>query len=304
MADALPLKSEIDFSYGVSRELAPGVRRLVANNPSHFTYKGTNTYLIGTDELALIDPGPDDEEHQRAILRAAAGRPITHILVTHTHHDHVEGLPRLQAETGAMTCGYGRTTPDDGKTKSSPAGGEYVDRDFVPDIAMRHGDLLSGPGWTFEALFTPGHAPDHLCFSLQGSDIMFSGDHVMSWSTSVVSPPEGNMAHYMDSLHGLLDRSEGTFLPGHGGQINDPRKIVRAFLTHRRWREQAILNCIREGHHTIAEIVPIIYKGLDQRLVRAAGMSVLAHLVHMLDKGMITSEGPAAVDSVFSAAAS
>jgi glyoxylase-like metal-dependent hydrolase (beta-lactamase superfamily II) len=304
MTEALPFKTTMSFAYGEPRQLAPGVTRIVANNPNHFTFKGTNTYLIGSRSLALIDPGPDDEHHLAAILRALGGRPLSHILITHTHHDHVDGLPALIAATGAKTAGYGHKARKPGAKRASASGGEYVEQDFVPDVVLRQQDRLEGDGWSFEALFTPGHAPDHLCFSLAGTNILFSGDHVMGWNTSVVAPPEGHMGAYIRSLELLTERPERLYFPGHGGQIEEPQRLVKAYLLHRRMREHAILDCIRQGHNTAAAIVPVVYRGLDPKLLNAASLSVLAHVEHLKERGLVDYAPPLSIDRVLSASSS
>jgi len=293
MAEELPFRKEINFEYGVASDLAPGVRRIVANNPGPFTYKGTNTYLVGSgSEIALIDPGPEDDAHFAAIMQAVGDARITHVLITHTHRDHTDGLPRVLAATGAKTCGFGRMARQRGTTKTSPSGGEFVDKDFAPDIALKDGDRLDVAGVTLSALHTPGHAPDHLCFPLEGTGIMFSGDHVMAWNTSVVAPPEGKMRDYIGALERLLGRSDEVYFPGHGGRLMQPQRVVKAYVLHRRMREQAILECIRQGHATIAEIVPIVYRGLDPRLLNAASLSIAAHVEHLAERGLVISEGP------------
>jgi glyoxylase-like metal-dependent hydrolase (beta-lactamase superfamily II) len=296
MAEPIEFKTTMVFEYGVPTEMAPGITRIVANNPSPFTFKGTNTYLVGTDSLALIDPGPEDARHLAAILAATAGRRITHILLTHTHHDHLDGLAALRQATGAITCGYGRVVANAGKSRESPAGGEYVETSFAPDIVLRDGDTVRGEGWSLTAVFTPGHAPDHLCFAIDGTKVLFSGDHVMAWNTSVVAPPEGSMAAYMASLDALLKRDDALYLPGHGGRLEQPGRMVRAFRTHRQWREQAILEAIRSGHTTIAAIVPVVYRGLDPRLSRAAALSVQAHVEHLILRGLVQDPGPLSAD--------
>ena len=293
MAEELPFRKEIDFAYGVASELAPGVRRIVANNPGPFTYKGTNTYLLGRGaSLALIDPGPADDVHFDAIMKTAGDAKITHVLITHTHRDHTDGLPRLIAATGAKTCGFGRVAIEPGVKRTSPSGSENVDQDFRPDIVMKDGDRLEGEGFALTALFTPGHASDHLCFALDGTTILFSGDHVMGWNTSVVAPPDGNMASFMASLEKLLDRAEETYFPGHGGRVLQPQRLVKAYILHRRMREQSILDCIRQGKTTIADIVPIVYRDLDPRLVNAASLSIAAHVQHLVARGLAISEWP------------
>lgn len=293
MAEELPFRKDINFVYGVASDIAPGVRRIVANNPSPFTYKGTNTYLAGTDaKLVLIDPGPADDAHFKAIIDAAGPARITHILITHTHRDHTDGLGRLVEATGAKTCGFGRSARARGAMRTSPSGSEFVDSDFLPDIALKDGDQLEAAGVTLTALHTPGHAPDHLCFALEGSNILFSGDHVMAWNTSVVAPPEGHMGDYIGALERLLTRTDHVYFPGHGGRLLQPQRVVKAYVMHRRMREQAILECIREGHSTIAAIVPIVYRGLDPRLLNAASLSVAAHVEHLVERGLVTSEGP------------
>ncbi|HEX5999135.1 MAG TPA: MBL fold metallo-hydrolase [Hyphomicrobiaceae bacterium] len=302
MATGPQFRTTMEFAYGVPRELAPGVVRLVANNPSHFTFKGTNSYLVGHGDLALIDPGPDDAAHLEAILAAAGGRRISHIVVTHTHHDHVDGLPALVAATGARTVGVGRRSALPGARRVSPAGGEYVDQDFVPDMPLAHGDRVEGDGWALTALFTPGHAPDHLCFALEGTGVLFSGDHVMGWNTSVVAPPEGSMADYMASLELLTGRNDRFYLPGHGGRVEEPQRLVKAFLLHRRMREQAILDCIRAGTNTVHQIVAAIYRDLDPKLTRAASLSVLAHVEHLIAKGAVRCDSPLSADRALFAA--
>jgi glyoxylase-like metal-dependent hydrolase (beta-lactamase superfamily II) len=293
----------MNFAYGEPRELAPGVVRLVANNPSPFTFKGTNTYLVGTDSLALIDPGPADPAHLAAILKTVGTRPITHVVITHTHRDHTDGMPALLAALGsAKTAGFGHRSATRGTKRTSPSGSEFVDLDFVPDVPLAHGQRLAGDGWAMTAIHTPGHAPDHLCFALEGTRILFSGDHVMGWNTSVVAPPEGSMGAYIRSLELLGTRNDATYFPGHGGQIEDPQRLVKAYLLHRRMREHSILECIRDGTNTVRAIVPVIYKGLDPKLLNAASLSVLAHVEHLIERGLVRCEPPLSSDRVLSVA--
>jgi glyoxylase-like metal-dependent hydrolase (beta-lactamase superfamily II) len=301
MAEALPFKTTMSFAYGEPRELVPGVVRIVANNPSPFTFKGTNSYLVGRGSLALIDPGPADAAHLSAILAAAGERPITHVVITHTHRDHTAGMPELLALTKAKTAGFGRRGGNRASKRTSPSGSEFVDADFIPDIPLANGHRLEGDGWALSALYTPGHAPDHLCYALEGTRILFSGDHVMGWNTSVVAPPEGNMGLYIRSLELLAARDDALYLPGHGGQVDEPQRLVRAYLLHRRLREQAILDCIRAGNNTVRGIVPVIYRDLDPRLLNAASLSVLAHVEHLMERGLLRSSAPLSFDRVLSA---
>ncbi len=297
MSQALRFKTEMQFDYGVPSVMAPGVARLVANNASALTFKGTNTYLVGTASLAVIDPGPTDARHLQAILAAAGGRPITHILATHAHRDHVDAMHALQTATGAKTYAFRRgATP--GSEAADQSTSEYVNGDFSPDVHVASGDRLSGEDWELAALHTPGHAPDHLCFMLEGSGVVFSGDHVMAWNTTVVAPPEGRMADYLRSLELLLKRDDDMLLPGHGGRIMQPRRTVKAYLLHRRWREQAILEAVRKGSDTIAKLLPVIYRDLDPDVVGAAKLSLRAHIEHLAERGLLTCDDAANVDCV------
>ena len=286
----------MNFAYGVPRELTPGVVRLVANNPSHFTFKGTNTYIVGKNELALIDPGPSDPAHLEAILETIGSRRLSHVLITHTHRDHTDGLPALLAATGSKTAGFGRRARERGGKLTSPSGSEFVDQDFIPDVALAHGDRLTGDGWALTAVHTPGHAPDHLCLALEGTGVLFSGDHVMGWNTSVIAPPEGNMGDYMRALELLIGRSDRVYYPGHGGQVEDPQRLVKAFLLHRRMREQAVLDCIRAGTNTVKAIVPVIYHDLNPKLLNAATLSVLAHVEHLIARDLVRCDSPLSAD--------
>lgn len=297
MSEALKFKTDMQFEYGAPSPMAPGVARLVAGNASAFTFKGTNTYLVGANSLAVIDPGPDDPAHLRAILDAAAGRPISHILVTHAHRDHVDGLQALQAATNAVTCAFPRAGARKRRDESDVLS-EYTNHTFAPDVEVKSGDSITGEDWELTALHTPGHAPDHLCFALEGSGVVFSGDHVMAWNTSVVAPPEGRMSDYMRSLELLLERDDEVLLPGHGGRIMEPRRTVKAYLLHRRWREQAILEAVRNGHDSVRKLLPLIYRDLDQAVLGAAALSLQAHIEHLVERGLITCDDAADVDCV------
>jgi glyoxylase-like metal-dependent hydrolase (beta-lactamase superfamily II) len=297
MGESLKFKTEMQFAYGEPAAIAPGVVRLVANNASALTFKGTNTYLIGTKTLAVIDPGPADTRHLGAVMKAAGGRPITHILATHAHRDHVDGVRALQAETGAKTCGFRRAAATEPRAEDEGTS-EYINERFSPDLHLASGDRLAGEDWELSALHTPGHAPDHLCFVLEGRGLVFSGDHVMAWNTSVVAPPEGRMADYLRSLQLLLDRSDEMLLPGHGGRILEPRRTVKAYLLHRRWREQAILEAVRKGTNTVRKLLPVIYRDLDKEVIGAATLSLRAHMEHLAERGLIRCDDAANVDAV------
>jgi glyoxylase-like metal-dependent hydrolase (beta-lactamase superfamily II) len=297
MSDSLKFNPAMQFAYGVPDAMAPDVARLVASNASALTFKGTNTYLVGTDALAVIDPGPADDAHLAAILEAAGGRPVTHILVTHAHRDHVDGLAALKAATGATTYGFPRSQAR-ASSDADESASEYVNTAYAPDVSVAHGDHIEGEGWELTALHTPGHTADHLCFALDDRGIVFSGDHVMAWNTSVVAPPEGRMADYLRSLEILLNRRDAVLLPGHGGPVAEPRRTVKAYLLHRRWRDQAILEAVCRGADTVRKLMPVIYRDLDEEVAGAARLSLRAHLEHLAERGLITCADAADVDCV------
>lgn len=303
MTETLSFDRSFEFAYGEPAGVGRAVLRVVAENPGPFTFKGTNTYLVGDRKLAVIDPGPDHAPHIDAIVKAAAGRPITHILITHTHRDHVAGLARLVAATGATTCGYGSVPLRHASADEAHGRDEHSDRSFVPGVALRDGDEIEAGDQRLTALHTPGHAPDHLCFALAGDErILFSGDHVMGWNTSVVAPPDGRMGDYIAALERLTARDDARYLPGHGGHVSEPQRWVRGFIVHRRMREQAIVEAIRAGNDTIRRIVPAVYPGLDPRLSGAAALSVEAHVIHLLEQGRLRSSGPSTLDRPLSLA--
>lgn len=294
MAIEIPFRREFSFEYGRLQPVAPMIRRIVARNPSPFTFRGTGTYVVGEGDVAVIDPGPDLPDHVEALLAGLKGERVTHILVTHTHRDHSPAAQALQAATGAPTWGFG---PHAGGNRGDPAVEEGGDWDFVPDVATRDGDRIAGNGWHFEAVHTPGHTSNHLCFALPDSSILFSGDHVMGWSTSVITPPDGDMAAYMASLDKLLGRRDAVYWPTHGPAITEPQQHVRAFIAHRREREAGILDCLRAGVAGIDAIVDRLYVGLQPGLRRAAGRSVHAHLIDLADRGVVESDGPATLEA-------
>jgi glyoxylase-like metal-dependent hydrolase (beta-lactamase superfamily II) len=290
----VPFRREFLFEYGRLEPVAPMIRRIVARNPSPFTFKGTGTYVVGSREVAVIDPGPDLPEHVDALLAALAGERVTHIVITHTHRDHSPAARALKAATGASTYGFG---PHAGGRRGEAGVEEGGDWDFFPDVTLRDGDSIAGGNWQLDAVHTPGHTSNHLCFALPDSGVLFSGDHVMGWSTSVIAPPDGDMAAYMASLEKLLGRHDRVYWPTHGPAITEPQPHVRAFVAHRREREAGILDCLRAGIGQIDGIVERLYVGLQPGLRRAAARSVQAHLIDLLGRGIVESDGPPALDT-------
>ena len=295
MAGDIPFRKELEFEYGAAAELTPLIRRVVARNPSPFTLYGTGTYIIGRGQVAIIDPGPDLGDHIEALLDAVAGETVTHLLVTHTHLDHSPAAKTVRARTGAPTYGFGPHGGGRGEPKVEEGG----DHDFVPDVVVGDGDVIEGAGWTAEAVHTPGHTSNHLCFALAEEQVLFSGDHVMGWSTTVVSPPDGDMTAYMASLDKLLARGDRRYWPTHGPAIERPQEFVQAYKRHRLAREAEILACLADGAKTIPEMVQVIYAEVAKVLHAAAGRSVLAHLIHLDREGRVKSDGPPAADSVY-----
>jgi glyoxylase-like metal-dependent hydrolase (beta-lactamase superfamily II) len=269
--------------------VSPMVRRLVAPNASAFTFNGTCTYIVGEGEVAIVDPGPGDDSHLAALLAAVDGERVETILITHTHRDHSVGVKALRAATGARVIGAAPFTPrGDGSAGLDSA----HDRDYSPDAILAEGERWRGAGYTMEAIATPGHCSNHLCFGLLEENALFSGDHVMAWSTSVVAPPDGSMRAYMASLDKLRGRSETIYWPGHGGPVVEPQRYVRALIHHRRQREASILNALSDGPQTIPALVAKVYAGLNPALTRAAGLSTLAHLEDLSERGRVFGEKP------------
>lgn len=296
----LDLNREFEPAHGAAVPVAEHVLRVTVNNPGPFTFHGTNSYVVGRDTLAVIDPGPEDEAHFHALMEAIGGRPVSHILVSHTHKDHSPLARRLAAVTGATIAAEGPHRParplNIGEVNPLDAS---ADTDFDPDIRMADGAVIEGDGWAIRAIHTPGHTANHVAFGLEGTGILFSADHVMAWATTIVAPPDGAMADFMTSLDALMQRDDTLYLPGHGGPVTRPAQFLRGLRTHRRMRERAILERLKAGDRTIAEMVSKIYRDTDPRLHGAAGLSVLAHLEDLVARGAVETDGPAAINGVF-----
>jgi glyoxylase-like metal-dependent hydrolase (beta-lactamase superfamily II) len=295
MATQIPFRRELQFAYGKVDQVGPQVRRVIANNPSPFTLYGTGTYILGHGEVAVIDPGPADSAHIAAILEATRGETISHILVTHTHMDHSPGCALLKLECDAESYAYGPHGA--GKLEEGVPVEEGGDMLFKPDVLVRDGDIIQGRNWSVECVYTPGHTSNHMCFQLRESRALFTGDHVMGWSTSIISPPDGDMAAYMRSLERLLERDDAVYWPTHGACIEDPKALVRAFIAHRREREEQILECIGRGIERIRDMVPVMYTTTPEFMYPAAARSVLAAVEYLVQKGELVCDGHVAMDS-------
>jgi len=286
---AIPFKREFDFEYGRCDRLSERIRRVVAPNPGPFTYTGTGVYILGHGEVAVIDPGPVQPDHIAALDAALKGERVTHVFVTHHHLDHSPLAHPLAEKHGATVYGFG--PPD-----TAPAGGEVRleagdDSGFRPDVQVRDGEVFKGAGWTVEALHTPGHTSNHVCYALLEENTLFAGDHVMAWSTSVISPPDGHMGDYLRELARIRDRDFDILWPTHGPAVTEPRSFIQAYIDHRMAREAQILEQIRAGRHRVRDMVSAMYADVDKRLHPAAAHSVLAHLIHMVETGRVRCDG-------------
>lgn len=289
MSRPMPFSRELDFEYGRMQQVAPMIRRIVARNPSPFTWHGTGTYVIGEGSVAVVDPGPDLDEHVDALLGALRGETVTHLLVTHTHRDHSPACRAIQDATGAPTYAFG--PHGSGRIDSGVQVEEGADMEFVPDVRIEHGDVVSGEGWSVECVYTPGHTSNHVCYQLREQKVLFSGDHVMGWSTTIISPPDGDIASYLASLELLLARDDACYWPTHGGCIRDPKPLVAALVDHRLERADEIRACLADGIELIADMVPRMYTDLPGRMFPAAARSVFSTLIYLIDRGEVSCEG-------------
>ena len=304
MAEDIPFNKKLDLVPDTVDEPAPGVRRVMANNPGPFTFKGTLSYIVGRGKVAIVDPGPEDAAHTQALLDAVRGETVTHIFVTHTHRDHSPGVRALKAQTGATVYAEGphRAARPLHIGEHNPLDSSG-DHEFTADVRLKDGELVEGDGWVIEGITTPGHTANHMAFALRGKNILFAGDHVMGWSTSIVAPPDGAMSDYMASLHKLARRDEALYFPGHGPAIPDAKRFVNYYILHRRAREASILHRLGKGATDIPTIVRAIYIGIDPRLTGAAGLSVLAHMEDLVARGLVKTDGPTAINGVYRVAA-
>ena len=300
MSDDIPFNKKLDLAPDTVDNVVPGVRRIMADNPGPFTFKGTLTYIIGKGNVAIVDPGPDDPAHIAAVLDAVRNETVTHIFVTHTHRDHSPAVPAIKRATGATVYAEGphRAARPLHIGEHNPLDSSG-DRDFNPDVRLKDGDVVEGDGWAIEAVFTPGHTANHMSFALQGQDVLLAGDHVMGWATSIVAPPDGAMSDYMASLHKLARRDETLYLPGHGPAIPDAPRFVSYYILHRKAREASILHRLAKGAADIPTIVRGSYIGIDPRLIGAAGLSVLAHLEDLVARGTVATDGAPSIDGTF-----
>ena len=286
--------------YGEAVLVADKLLRLTVNNPGPFTFHGTNSYILGTDTLAVVDPGPEDDAHYAALLKAIAGRPVSHVFVSHTHRDHSPLAARLKADTGALIMAEGphRSARPLRIGEINPLDAS-ADTDFSPDHALADDELVEGDGWAVRAIHTPGHCANHVAFAIEDTGILLSADHVMAWATSIVAPPDGAMSDFMASLDRLATRDDTIYHTGHGGPVTNPRAFVRGLRTHRKMRERAILERLKAGDRTIPDIVAAIYRDTDPRLHGAAGLSVLAHLEDLVARNLVTVEPEPSIDAVY-----
>ncbi len=298
----IPFVRAFDFAYGRRDQVSPLIQRVVCENPGPFTFTGTGTYIVGRPEdgasVAVIDPGPQDEAHLEALLRAVAGRTVSHILITHTHRDHSPLARPFAARVGAPILAM---APPAQETHASGSLDEEEDQAFTPDRILTGGERILGDGWTLTALATPGHASNHMAFVLEEENALFCGDHVMGWSTTVVAPPDGNMTDYMNSLDAVIAAGFSTLWPTHGAPVTEPAPFLAAYRAHRLQREAQILARVQAGDRTIAEMVPVLYAAVDPRLWPAASLSVLAHLAKLVGEGQVTSDGPPTLGATYGA---
>lgn len=294
----IPYVRDITFEYGVCDQVSPLIRRVIARNPGPFTFTGTGTYIVGRGQVAVIDPGPDLPEHLEAILAALEpGEKISHILVTHHHSDHSPLAGPLKAKTGAPVYGCAVGVQAEESTIRTEAG---ADLGFSPDISLcGGGQIIEGEGWTIEALATPGHTSNHICFGLKEENALFSGDHIMGWSTTVITPPDGDMTDYMESLERVKARGYDVLWPTHGPPIREVAPFIEAYAAHRRAREAQVLAAVNDGHGKIVEMVPVLYADVDPRLHPAAARSVLGHMIDLVRRGKVVTDGAPGIDSLY-----
>ncbi len=302
--DDIPFNRDFLLGHGVVDEVVPGIRRVLCNNSSPFTFTGTVSYIVGKGNVAIIDPGPVNEAHAQALLAAVRGETVTHILVTHTHNDHSPGVARIKAATGATVYAEGPHRASRpayaSETRATESGGDWA---FRPDVTLKDGDVVEGDGWRLEAIATPGHTANHMAFAWPERKLMFVGDHVMGWSTSIVAPPDGSMVDYMASLEKLARRDEQLYFSGHGPEIPDAVRFVKFLIRHRKAREASILHRLSKGEADIPTIVRASYIGIDPRLVGAAGYSVLAHLEDLVARNVVVTNGDPTINSTYRLAA-
>lgn len=289
----IPYVRDFEFEYGRADQVSPLIRRVIADNPGPFTFTGTGTYIVGRGEVAVIDPGPDDPRHLAALLKAIGNEAVTAILVTHDHLDHAPLAGELAAATGAPVMGCRPSSAADEDDVRVEEGRDYR---YIPDKVLEDGDRITGPGWNLEAIATPGHTANHICYALTEENALFSGDHVMGWSTTVVSPPDGDMGDYFASLERIRARGFSTLWPTHGPPVRETGAFLDAYRNHRLEREQQILSHLAQGNHRIAEMVPVIYATVDRRLYPAASRSVLAHLIHLVRTGRVVCDDEPSLD--------
>lgn len=298
--DDIPFNRNFSLAPGVVDEVVPGVRRVLCGNPSAFTFTGTVSYIVGRGKVAIIDPGPTNEAHAQALLDAVRGETVTHILVTHTHNDHSPGVARIKAATGATVYAEGPHRASRpayaSETRATESGGDW---DFRPDRILKDGDIVEGDDWRLEVVATPGHTANHIAFAWPERKLMFIGDHVMGWSTSIVAPPDGSMVDYMASLEKLAQRDEQLYFSGHGPEIPDAVRFVKFLIRHRKAREASILHRLAKGDADIPTIVRASYIGIDPRLVNAAGYSVLAHLEDLVARNVVATDGDPVIEGTY-----
>jgi glyoxylase-like metal-dependent hydrolase (beta-lactamase superfamily II) len=297
MAVTIPFVREIEFEYGVVQQVSPMIRRVIANNPGPFTFTGTGVYIIGHGNVCVIDPGPDLSDHFDALKAALKGETISHVLVTHSHMDHSPLAHPLARWAGCSVLASGEMSIAANESEVRLEAGD--DTRFKPDAALNDGTVIEGDGWTIEAIATPGHTSGHMCFALKEENCLFSGDHIMGWSTTVISPPDGDMDDYLNSLHKIADREFETIWPTHGSPIKDPAPFVAAYIAHRLDREDQIIAQLSAGQTKIKEFVPIMYAAVDARLWPAACHSVMAHVTRLVKNGRVTLNEGTGIDGAY-----